>query len=299
MRNIQIETKVLEIVDQIREDRPIEDATVELKAEWPTDIPKASRQLAGHANAARGEEILWIIGIDEKNRAIPGANKVELANWIPQIESRFDDIAPNLSEDLLVPLETGKSVVALLFETDQAPYVVKYHKDPNFLEVPWRQGTRVRSAKRAELVSLLLPMINLPQFEIVSARADVQQKTDRTCIDLTLDLYNTTRPEEWITIPFHKCSASLRILGEEKQIDFDDLTITPQSDLIVKSRNELMIGGPGALRVQLHTHAELDKDTQEQPVMTLRLLPVGASSPVTVEGKLELVFPDDSNGHGC
>jgi predicted HTH transcriptional regulator len=137
MRNIQIETKVLEIVDQIREDRPIEDATVELKAEWPTDISKASRQLAGHANAARGEEILWIIGIDEKNRAIPGANKVELANWIPQIESRFDDIAPNLSKDLLVSLENGESVVALLFETGQAPYVVKYHKDPNFLEVPW------------------------------------------------------------------------------------------------------------------------------------------------------------------
>jgi len=298
MRNIQIETKVLEIVDQIREDRPIEDATVELKAEWPADISKASRQLAGHANAARGEEILWIIGIDEKNREIPGANKVELANWIPQIESRFDDIAPNLSKDLLVPLETGKSVVALLFETDQAPYVVKYHKDLNFLEVPWRQGTRVRSAKRAELVSLLVPMINSPQFEIVSARANVTQNY-KNCIDLTLELYNTTRPEEWITIPFHKCSASLRILGEEKQIDFDDLKITPQSDSIVKSGNELIIGGPGALRVQLHTHAELDKNTQEQPVMTLRFLPVGANSPVTVEGKLELVFPDDSNGHGC
>jgi hypothetical protein len=165
MRNIQIEAKVLKIVDQIRQGKPVEDAAVELKAEWPADISKASRRLAGHANAARGEEILWIIGIDEKNRAITGANKVELANWIPQIESRFDGVAPNLSKDLLIPLETGESVVALLFETDQAPYVVKHHKDPNFLEVPWRQGTRVRSAKRAELIRLLSPMINLPQFE--------------------------------------------------------------------------------------------------------------------------------------
>jgi hypothetical protein len=60
-----------------------------------------------------------------------------------------------------------------------------------------------------------------------------------------------------------------------------------------------MIGGPGAVRVQLHTHAELDKNAQEQPVMTLKLLPVGADLPVTVEGKLELAFPDDSNGHSC
>lgn len=298
MRNIQIQEKVLKIVDQVRGGRPVEDATVELKAKWPTDFSKASRRLAGHANAARGEEILWIIGIDEKNRAIPGANEVELANWIPQIGSRFDDVAPTLSKDLLVSLETGESVVALLFETDQAPYVIKHHKDPSSLEVPWREGTRVRSAKRADLISLLLPKINLPQFERVSARAEVQQNR-KNCIDLILDLYNTTQPEEWIVIPFHKCSASLRILGEERPIDFDDLKITSQSDFIEKSVNELKIGGPGAIRVYLHTHAELDKNAREQPVMTLRLLPVGADSPVIVEEKLDLVFPNDSNEHSC
>ena len=43
-----------------------EDDRVELKGEWPTDIPKAARRIAGHANASGGQSVLWVIGLDEE-----------------------------------------------------------------------------------------------------------------------------------------------------------------------------------------------------------------------------------------
>ena len=44
----------------------------------------AARKIAGHANAARGEPILWIIGLDEDDHQVTGASDVELADWWAQ-----------------------------------------------------------------------------------------------------------------------------------------------------------------------------------------------------------------------
>ncbi len=51
-------------------------------------------------------------------------------------------------------------VVAMLFETDRAPFVVKNPAygtvggDPVSLEVPWREGATTRSARRRDLLRL-------------------------------------------------------------------------------------------------------------------------------------------------
>jgi hypothetical protein len=71
------------------------------------------------------------------------------AVWRPAFASHFDGLAPSLV-DLVVP-RRDKAVLALLFETDRAPFV---GKNPQFgsagvvieREVPWREGTAVRSA---------------------------------------------------------------------------------------------------------------------------------------------------------
>jgi hypothetical protein len=67
---------------------------------------------------------------------------------------------------MIVPYE-GKTLVALLFETGRAPFVVKTRDE--FLEVPWRVGTRTNSARRSDLVRLLVPVVKLPDFELLSA----------------------------------------------------------------------------------------------------------------------------------
>src|SRR5262249_53745692 len=100
VKPLQIETWAIRVIEQVEAKQPYEDARVELKAEW-TDPQKAARQIAGHANAARGEPILWLIGVD-KDRGVTGADYNELANWYPQVQSQFDALAPRLV-DVNVP----------------------------------------------------------------------------------------------------------------------------------------------------------------------------------------------------
>lgn len=158
MKNSQIERWALEIIDRVETHQPIEDSRVELKAKWPDEPAKAARRIAGHANAARGERILWLIGLDEKT-GVNGADYSEMTEWFAAVSGQFDGLAP-LCHQLNVPTLDGKTVVALVFDTYRAPFVVK---NPAFgstkgegvqFEVPWREGTKVRSASRSDLIRL-------------------------------------------------------------------------------------------------------------------------------------------------
>ena len=63
MNSRQIESWALRVIDCVKRGQPNEDFLVELKRDW-IDEAKAARRIAGHANAARGENILWLIGFD-------------------------------------------------------------------------------------------------------------------------------------------------------------------------------------------------------------------------------------------
>jgi hypothetical protein len=145
LRILHIEVRARDIIDRLLDGRPIEDATVELRTRWPDDINKAARRISGHANAPSGVPVLWLIGIDEKRGRVVGASLNELANWYAAVQSEFDEMAPGLLVDVNIPHDEG-DVVAPLFETVRAPYVMK---DPRYgkpsggpveREVPWQQG---------------------------------------------------------------------------------------------------------------------------------------------------------------
>src|SRR2546422_8731131 len=139
----QLEAWVLSVVDRVKRQQPIEDARVELKTEWPEPV-KAARRIAGHANASGGERILWVIGADEKKGTVGGAKQEELTEWWPKVRSLFDGIAPTLIS-LAVPAG-GITVVGLLFETERLPFVVRNPEGGAItFEVPWRDGTAIRS----------------------------------------------------------------------------------------------------------------------------------------------------------
>jgi hypothetical protein len=55
MRRAELEAWVLEVLERVEQGKPVEDSRVELKREWP-DPERAARRIAGHANAARGEQ---------------------------------------------------------------------------------------------------------------------------------------------------------------------------------------------------------------------------------------------------
>lgn len=175
---VQLEARVLGALDAVTAGRRIEDSLLELKSDWP-EPGAAARRIAGHANAARGEDVLWIIGLDERsgvNRIVP----TDLATWWPQVRSHFNITAPALMDHVVQtpdgPLE------ALLFDTSLSPFLVRnpvYGTNgggPVSLEVPWREGTSVRTAGRADLIRLLVPMQKLPALEILSASADLIER---------------------------------------------------------------------------------------------------------------------------
>ena len=114
----QIEAWAIRVLELVENKQNVEDTRVELKTEWPTEMNKVARQIGGHANAARGEPILWLIGVDERAGKVIGAPPSEFANWYPAVGKEFEGTAPECIH-LNVP-HNGVTVPALLFETDRA-----------------------------------------------------------------------------------------------------------------------------------------------------------------------------------
>jgi hypothetical protein len=115
----RLEARTLELVTLVLGGNRVEDSLVECKSAW-LDPPKASRRLAAHANSARDDHILWIVGLDEDAGEVQELEDSDPARWWGQVQSHFSEVAPDLVQHLTVPTESGV-VVALQFATDRAP----------------------------------------------------------------------------------------------------------------------------------------------------------------------------------
>lgn len=306
MNRLQLEALTYALADRVRLNQPVEDASTELKATWISP-PKAARILAGQANTARGEQIVWAIGLDEK-QGVVGAKREELANWLPQVRSHFDGTAPELVLDLNVTLENGLTLVALLFDTRQPPYVFRTGKDPYHREVPWREGDSTRSASRSNLLQLLVPAQTLPDVEILSGKCFARQnglQNDQRSVsgEAHLYLYITPRTQNRIVIPFHKCRGSLHIQGASTSLPPPHIVFykDAQSDLavvrpaIVATASEIVIDGPGKVRLEANVRADSESDEGVAVLMeadsdilgSFELMPIGADLSITLKVRFE------------
>jgi hypothetical protein len=259
VKHSEIEAWAHRVIEQVRRGQPNEDARVELKAAWPEDFYRAARQIAAHANPAAGAPVLWIIGVDQGG-GIPGADHRELANWFKQVESHFDEsVAPGVT-DVNVPVD-GRTVVALLFDTERRPFVVRTPggSGPVTHEVPWRGATSTRSAKRAELLGLLHSVLRPPKWELLAGTLNVEE-TNRPRMRgnnrhwlLALKLYVEPEGPGRLSIPFHRCAGSLyfREMGSHPKLsDFRLAPYDNQSGNIKGSSADLVIEGPGMVILQ-------------------------------------------------
>lgn len=207
----------MRIVEQVQSRQPIEDMRVEAKAEW-IHHARAARRIAAHANTAHGEEILWLIGLDEL-RGVVGADAAEFSSWWSAVRACFDELAPICIHHLNVAVDES-IIVALVFETDRAPFVVKNPEfgkpagGPVSLEVPWREGTATRSARRSELLRLLSVLQRLPNVEVLSGT--LRSHTDRTederlstGLSVSLKLYVVPRARRRLSFHFISARAGL------------------------------------------------------------------------------------------
>jgi hypothetical protein len=242
MKLSQIESWALRVLEAVKKNPQFEDSLVELKREW-IDAKKAARQIAAHANAARGEPILWLIGVDQ-TAGIVGANDQELSSWFPQVETVFEGIAPSL-QHIKISFE-GKIIAALCFDTSRFPFVTKI---PEFgtvkgmpeYEVPWREGERTRSAKRNDLILLLNPVTRPPKVEVLAGEIRfVMMATDPIshALQFNLKLYLAPLDNTPLTFPFHRCQAVLSYNGNTISDKFDISLDTPKGKLIKKQERQ-------------------------------------------------------------
>lgn len=222
-----------------------------------------------------------------------------------------------------MPIE-GKTLIALLFETNRAPFLVK-NNNPQCgqieVEVPWRELTKTRTARRSDLIRLLEPLIHSPNIEIFTAEFTIYPVTtngkDRVYqYHVKIATYITPRSRDSIFIPCHRCNLSL-LLGDVTISDWQTVRLTPPpgaigmlgSHTIRATDTEAIIDGLGQLQVEFWTiqpshfldevfeGRNLDK-LDENVKVVLKILPTGSQAPVCISLSLASTskYGDSNNG---
>mgnify|MGYP001078326649 CR=1 FL=1 len=318
MRRNDIENWALDIIERVLSQQPVEDSRVELKSEWPNEPHKAARRIAGHANAARGEPILWLIGLDEKDARVTGANYTEISNWKQSIEACFNELAPTLTH-LNVPYES-KTVVALLWETDRRPFLVKNPEGgPISLEVPWRDAASTRTATRMDLLRLLYPVSKIPSFEIIKGYLKISTGEQDGMGGIfcrggfSLDVYIVPGNTERVVIPYHKCEAKVKFISSELSFNLGNIWFqssyeyipipfsSKPSHTIICTGTEAVINGPGMATITT-SNPSISSENKDQVHgdinVMITILPIGADTPINIIKRMSPVeTPEGALGH--
>ncbi len=291
MRKTELEYKVLEIIDRVKNNKKVEDSTVELKAEWLDDHRKTARHIAAHANAARGESITWIIGLDEK-RGVVGVDDREFANWWPQVNCNFETVFPDLVINFPLPYD-GKTLYVLHFETDRAPYVVRTGEGVVTLEVPWREGNRVRSATRSDLLRILVPLSRLPSVEIINAVVErhINRHPENMRWLLKATIYVEPQGPVPIYIPLHRSSASLSFIPPEAKPLEVRFMVGTNSTTIAYENGQVCLRGPEQFRIEAEATFSKPSSPPEPPefdaTIHLGIAPLDGVVPIHIPFKME------------
>lgn len=293
MKRPEAEYWALQVIERVVRHEPVEDDLVELKADWPSDYAGAARRIAAHANGARMQPILWLIGVDEKAGLVKGATAVDPATWFGRIVAEFvEGWAPDIS--IYSFPHTGRTVVALIFRTEGAPYVVRAPNER--FEVPWRGSTQTRSARRSELISILYPASRTPSVDVLDARV-MYRVTVSTKVRAShpfiyswqaqLELYVTPRDSERLVFPFHRMQAYATTTDRRVAAEFTNFAAgaddSKGSPMTYATKHEVIVGGPGRISMHMENTVEeaLDFTAAAMP-MTFHLIARAASSDTSI-----------------
>jgi hypothetical protein len=288
MNRLEVERRVHRILDDVEAGRPVEDDRMELKREWPDDFYKTARRVAGHANAARQEPIIWIIGVDEERRVIEGVDAgVDVARWSQQLQAIFENRWAPIITVHNVPRD-DKIVVALVFNTEGAPYLVKT-ANTDRLELPWRSGTLVRSAKRHEVFATLSEPASFPDFEIrygeLTAQANRRVPPDEIfahTFSISFTLYVVPRSEKAVFFPAHRAQFFVRFDDLAEPISFGRTRWQSLDDdpNVVAEERQIGFRAPGFAKMYASVQIPVVTYPNGQPLSWLVLGHAGSASEV-------------------
>src|SRR4030095_14124197 len=201
----------------------------------------------------------------------------------------------------------GHTFVALLFTTDRAPFVVKATGD--LLEVPWREGTRTKSAKRSNLVRMLAPTTRLPSFEILTGSFMVKKGTVGTTESLVctagMEIYVVPADDRRVVFPVHHAKLILELRPGGRPLGFVPVIfrvaggdrvipgVTRTSITIQVSASELIVDGPGSFRIGSSEGIITDLgDYASEGTLTAHLKPAGSMATVVLTARLRQMDVD-------
>lgn len=213
----EVEALALKSIDAILADSTPEWDRLELK--WELIEPAAAAErIAGHANAARGEWFVWIIGVEPASARRGTRARLQtpppgdgFERWWQRVQACFDGVAPELAMHFpITDSNLGAHPLVLCFLPAAPPYVVGRG---DRMRTPWREGTRTRDATRSDLLRVIVPA----ELQALVEIADVQLKIDPsrsrgTEVEGHASLLVVSRRDP-ITIPSISASASLSIDG--------------------------------------------------------------------------------------
>jgi len=205
----------IQILESIHQMRFAEDSRVELKRAWP-DSYSMARRLAGHGNAAGGSDILWLIGVDEKEGIVEiESGFPDLADEMPKVFKFFDGPSPSFV-DRIVEFEKGRCI-AIAVDTTFAPFVVRnpeHGKSKGHVidfEIPWRSGSRIRSARRDEIIRLLATDFTSPDIEVLKASiTSSAMAAGKMFCQLEIEFYIMPLSETRLELPLHRIQGALK-----------------------------------------------------------------------------------------
>lgn len=310
MRAIDLETRVLAAVERVRNGEKIESDLIECKRTWPGE--NKARQLAGSLNRAAGDPVIYVIGIDEKDGSIYDTSDTDILNWWNQIVGQFDQVPAEMVRHIDVPISATESVVGIALSSDRAPYLVKTGSARPSLEIPMREGTGTRTARRDEVMRMLAPALRVPTVTTLGSTFSAShhpaivpdlnsgnnyQREESVGVNGTAEFFVEHDGRDLVTLPSHSMTGVMEIDDLSFMLD-----VTPNSyqsdkevarkEYIHRRREAVVISGPGVVPLLINAeglelrHRKL-LEAAESVTVRLRLGILHASRPLVIEMKLD------------
>jgi hypothetical protein len=304
MKPSDVERWVAQIVDEVDRQVRREDDRVELKRR-PKETPvENARRIAGHANQVREGRIIWIFGLDEDGTRHPPPEELSDPNrWWQPIEACFDEVAPS---PVFVSVD---GLLAVGFATERVPFVVKHPGDIATREIPWREGTRVRSASRFDVLRLLVPVSTLPRISVLDGFLNIicKEPTDAAgdlapAFEWRLQVWLYAETTDGFVVPDHLLSVSATTAGGSPPVELDAHATDSMfgrgadnvgNELAARSHRQLVVSGPTPFAILSRTMTPVDAPTvlPGSPGSLMFRIGIGGGQVVVVTGRLTPAQP--------
>ncbi len=307
----QLEYRALTLLDALSAGRPLLDAdpSATVFRAWPGPGHRAARQLAAQANAARGRDVLWLVGVDPQGN-VRGADPGKFDGWLAGLLPFFDGLTPRVVAcNVPAGRKPGKQVVALHIETDRAPFVVRGGSRARSTEVPWQEmGGPIRTAGRVELIKLLTPLHDLPPLEILEAELTFYKNphpsyASKAAFRWTLDgsVYVMPRADDRVVVPLHRCRGSLSTASGDfsGQASEVNLTADKNSPAIRLTDSAALIEGLGRVFIYCSGSTTQPEILMDQAMaFTVDMIPAGSDRATSASTTMRPAPVAESNQAG-